>query len=223
MRTAIYYNNLGQAPGVIQVTGAGDQDGASTVAANLAISLAQTGKRVLLIDADLRQQRQLSLFGIAAPETGLATIVASDAEPTNGVCDTFVDNLWLLPAGLLPPGPCEIFTSPRFGELINLFRDSYDHVLIDTQSLLVSSDPCVIAAQTDGVVLTLSLKGDSRRRAKRAKEILDQLDVRIMGIVANRLSGAVWKRHKMKQHYHRPKSGDSRRRSRIETAVTTGG
>ncbi len=199
LRTALYFNGQEGTSRVTQITGATAKDGASTVAANLAISLAQTGKRVLLIDADLHQQEQIKLFGIAQPETGLAAIVASDVEPSDAICPTAVENLWLLPAGLLPNGPCELFTSPRFGELINLVRDSYDHVLIDTEPLLVASDPSVIASHADGVLLALGLAHDSRLRAMRAKQMLERIDVNILGVVANRLSGALLTRHQMKR------------------------
>jgi capsular exopolysaccharide synthesis family protein len=222
LRTALYFNSLGESSRVTQVTGAGAEDGASTVAANLAISLAQTGKRVLLIDADLRKQRQHQMFGIACPETGLAAIIASDVEPGDAICQTAVDNLWLLPAGPLPEGPCELFTSPRFGELINLVRDSYDHVLIDTEPLLVASDPCVIASQTDGVVLTLRLTRDSRQRAKRAKQMLDRLDASMLGIVVNRMSGAILKRHQRERRDYALTSGDVPPSSRTEQRIAVG-
>jgi succinoglycan biosynthesis transport protein ExoP len=218
LRTALYFNSLGESSRVIQVSGAGTDDGASTVAANLAISLAQTGKRVLLIDADLGKQGQHKMFGIDRPKTGLAAIVTSDVEPTDAICQTAVENLWLLPAGLLPEGPCELFTSPRFGELINLVRDSYDHVLIDTEPLLVASDPAVIASHTDGVVLTLGLARDSRQRAMRAKQLLQRLDVSVLGIVVNRLNGAFLKRHQVERRDY-ARSLDVRPSSVAEPAV----
>ncbi len=188
LRTALYLNGLEESSRVLQVTGAGADDGGSTVAANLAISLAQTGKRVLLIDADLREQRQYQMFGIDSPETGLAAIITSDVEPLDAICQTSVNNLSLLPAGPLPDGPCELFTSPRFGELISLVRDSYDHVLIDTEPLLAASDPFVIASHTDGVILVLRLERDGRQKAQQAKQMMERLDVSILGIVVNRVN-----------------------------------
>jgi capsular exopolysaccharide synthesis family protein len=186
LRTALYMNLSSASSTVIQVSGTQAGDGASTVAANLAVSLAQTGKRILLIDADLKEQRQQQLFGIAAPESGLAALITSDVEPEDVVCQTAVDNLWLLPAGRIPDGPLELFTSKRFGELIQLFRDRFDHVLIDTEPMLAASDPVVIASRTDGVVLTLNINRNSRQRARQAKAILDRVAVTILGVVINR-------------------------------------
>jgi capsular exopolysaccharide synthesis family protein len=191
LRTAIFFNGHGKLSRVIQVTGARAEDGASTVAANLATSLAQTGKRVLLIDADLREQKQHQVLGMAPPETGLAAIIASDVEPADAICQTSIDNLSLLTLGRLPDGPCELFTSPRFEEFISLMRDSYDHVLIDTDPLLTASDPFLIAPHTDGVLLVLRLGRDERRKAKQAKQMMDRLDVSILGIVVNRMSDAI--------------------------------
>ncbi|MCA9140267.1 MAG: polysaccharide biosynthesis tyrosine autokinase [Planctomycetales bacterium] len=193
LRTSLILGDVDETSRVIQVTGPSPQDGASTVASNLAVSLAQTGKRVLLIDADLRRQQQQQLFGLAPAESGLAALIATDVEPEDVIRPTAVENLSLLPAGLLPDGACELFTSPRFGELLNLVRDSYDHVLIDTEPMLVSSDACVIASQTDGIVLTLSLTRDSRQRAISALGMLERVGANVLGIVVNRISGAMMK------------------------------
>jgi Mrp family chromosome partitioning ATPase len=102
--------------------------------------------------------------------------------------------------------------------LINLFRDSYDHVLIDTEPLLVASDPAVIASHADGVLLTLGLERDSRQRAMRAKQMLDRLDVSILGIVVNRLNRAILKGHQMGREDYRG-ARNARPRSRTRQAV----
>ncbi len=223
LRTSLFFNGLEKSSRIIQVTGPGVQDGASTIAANLAISLAQTGKRVLLIDADLRQPRQHELFGIPRPGAGLAAIIASDAEPGDAIVQTDVNNLWLLPTGPPIGGPCELFTSPRFAELINLFRDSYDCVLIDTEPLSESADACVIASQSDGVLLALQLNQNSRRRARRAKEMLDRLDVTILGIVVSRMSRAVVRRdHVRRQEYVERKQHEVTPPSRTQPSVPLG-
>jgi Mrp family chromosome partitioning ATPase len=87
--------------------------------------------------------------------------------------------------------------------LINLLRDSYDHVLIDTEPLLAASDPSVIASHTDGVVLALRLGRDSRQRANRAKQTLEHLDVRMLGIVVNRMSHAMLKQQVIDRHEYK--------------------
>ncbi len=222
LRTALFFNRPPEKSGVIQISGTGAQDGASTVAANLAISLAQTGKRVLLIDADLRQQAQYQMFGLDPPKTGLASIIASDVEPADVICQTAVDNLWLLPAGQLPVGPVELFASAKFGELINMVRNSYDHVLIDTEPFLEASDPGVIASRTDGVVLTLKMTRDSRPRAKRAKEMLQRLDVNLLGIVATGMGHAARKRYSSNWHEEGLTAGEVPAHSQTPQALIEG-
>ena len=222
LRNALYFNSSGDSPRVIQVSGSEVGDGASTVAANLAISLAQTGKRVLLIDADVQKPGLNQMFGIDRPAVGLATIITSDVEPADVICQTAIENLSLLPMGPLPTGNCELFTSPRFAELINLVSDSYDHVLIDTEPLLVSSDPCVIATHSDGVVLTFRLNGNSRQRVKRAKQTLERQDVKILGVVVNRMSSADLKQHQLDRRGYAPiVPVEVAPRSRSEQPVST--
>lgn len=221
LRTALYLNRLPGTSTVIQISGTSVEDGASTIAANMAISLAQTGKRVLLIDADLRQQRQQQLFGMVSSESGLAAILTSDVEPQDVIRQTTVENLWLLPSGVIPDGPLELFTSSRFGELIRLFRDSYDHVLIDTEPLLAASDPGVIATQTDGVVLTLNLSRNSRRRARQAKEILDRLGVAVLGVVVNRTRQLQLVRSAPAQYQHSATERDVSNIARPERTIRT--
>ena len=166
LRTALDFRSRSQLSRIIQITSPTSQEGTSLLAANLAISLAQAGKRVLLIDANLRHPQQHELFGMGSPTRGLVTVVAMEDEPDDGIYDTSVSNLWLMPAGLLPAGPCELFTSPRFAHLIRLVGERYDYVLLDTGPLLSASDPCVIAARADGLIMNVRLTRDSRQRAQ---------------------------------------------------------
>jgi capsular exopolysaccharide synthesis family protein len=191
LRTALFFGGLAKSSRVVQVSGAVAEDGASTVAANLAISLAQTGKRVLLIDANLKQQRQHQLFGLAQSESGFAAMIHSNLDPAEGIVATGVPSLALLSAGPLGDTPMEWFTTRRFGELIRWARDAYDYVLIDTEPWLAASDPGVIAPQTDGVLLTLRLSRDSRRHASQIKAMLDLLQVKPLGVVVNWLRGVL--------------------------------
>lgn len=207
LRTAVFFNGPSKLSRVIQVSGASTEDGASTIAANLAVSLAQTGKRVLLIDADLGEQKQQQMLGLPPSDTGLAAIIASDVEPADAVRQTSVDNLSLLTLGVLPEGPCELFTSSRFAEFINLMRDSYDHVLIDTDPLLTASDPFLVAPHTDGVLLVLRLGRDERRKAKLVKQMMDRMEVTILGIVVNRMSDAILSQRPV--HRYRQAAGGS--------------
>jgi succinoglycan biosynthesis transport protein ExoP len=184
VRTSLYFGTRGSGHRVIQVTSPSAGDGKSTLAANLAVSIAQSGKRTLLIDADLRKPRVHKIFGLQA-KAGLATLIAEGGDPAAAIHATEVPNLFLLPCGRLPSNPAELLTSPRFQELIDILRGHYDFVLIDTPPLLAVTDPCVVSPRVDGVLLTIRITRNGRPPAQRARDILQALGAPIFGVVVN--------------------------------------
>src|SRR5262249_37049187 len=153
-----------------------------TLAANLAVSIAQSGKRALLIDADFRRPRQHKIFGLSA-QTGLCMALAGEAELADAVQECGVDGLSVLPCGPLPPNPAELLTAPRFKEMLDSLREAYDFVLVDTPPLLAVTDASVVAPRVDGVLLTIRVSKNGRPRAERAKEILNTLGANVFGVV----------------------------------------
>ncbi|MCA9184299.1 MAG: Wzz/FepE/Etk N-terminal domain-containing protein [Pirellulaceae bacterium] len=189
LRTSLLHH-LGQRPHcVVQVTSPSPGDGTSAVTANLAVSLAQIGRRVLIIDGDLHWPRQHQIFGVSAsgpaesPDAGCRP----DREPAFPwpALTTSVPNVSLLPVGQFVDQFRDFYSSPEFGELLGAARRAFDFVLIDSEPLLVISDPCVIASHADAVLLTIRPTWDSRQRGLRAKETLDAVDITPMGIVVN--------------------------------------
>jgi polysaccharide biosynthesis transport protein len=184
VRTSLYFSTQGQGHKVIQVTSPSMGDGKSTLAANLAVSIAHSGKRVLIIDADFRRPRQHRLFHVST-QRGLASLIAEEAEPEDIILSTAVANLSILPCGPRPNNPAELLTSPRFPELLGLFRERYDFVIVDTPPLLAVSDPMVVAPRVDAVMLTMRLTNNGRPNAERAKEMLATIGANILGVVVN--------------------------------------
>jgi capsular exopolysaccharide synthesis family protein len=184
VRTALFFDNRGHGHRIFQITSPDMGDGKSTLAANVAISIAQAGKSVLLIDADFRRPCLHKLFGIPA-ERGLASVIAGEAELDDVIVPSAVPGLSLLPCGPHPPNPAELLTSPRFKELLDYIRERYDLVVLDTPPLLAVTDPCVVAPHMDGVVLTIRVGKNVRPHATRAKEILVTLDAKVVGVVVN--------------------------------------
>jgi capsular exopolysaccharide synthesis family protein len=184
VRTSLYFSTRSGGHKVIQVTSPRAGDGKSTLAANVAISVAQSGKRTLLIDADLRKPRIHKLFGLD-PRTGLASVIRGDCPAADAIQASEVPGLSILPCGPIPPNPAELLTSPRFQELVQELRDQYDFVLIDTPPLLAVTDPAVVTPRVDGVLLTLRLAKNGRPDAERAKGILDTLGAPVLGAVVN--------------------------------------
>jgi capsular exopolysaccharide synthesis family protein len=194
VRTALYCHNHGQQCRVVQITSPSPGDGKTTLAANLAVSIAQSGKSVLLVDADLRNPRLHEVYGLAN-QVGLTSVLAGEARLEEAVHPSPVGGLVVLPSGPLPPNPAELLTSPRFQEALDSLRERYDCVLVDTSALLQVSDACAVARRADGILLTVGLSKSGGPDAERAREVLDSLEVKVLGVVANGVSsraGSAW-------------------------------
>lgn len=186
VRTALYFSAKRRHK-VIQVTSPTPGDGKSTLAANLAVTIANSGKKVLLLDADFRRPTVHKLFGLSM-QTGLAGVITGEIEPHDAYQTTEIENLTLMTCGPRPHNPSELLTSPRFEELLALLREEFDFVLIDTPPLLAVTDPSAVAARADGVLLALRLKRNVRPGAMRATELLAELGADVLGVVVNAVS-----------------------------------
>jgi capsular exopolysaccharide synthesis family protein len=184
VRTALYFSTHSERHKVVQVTSPNMGDGKSTLIANLAVAIAQSGRKVLLVDADLRRPRIHKVFGLSARQ-GLAKVLSEDVELAEAVQGTVVPNLSVLPCGPRPSQPAELLTLPRFADVLEELRESYDYVLIDTPPLLAVSDPCAVAPRVDGVLLTIRVAKNGRPAAERARDLLVGLRVPVFGVVVN--------------------------------------
>ncbi|MFL5328014.1 MAG: polysaccharide biosynthesis tyrosine autokinase [Gemmataceae bacterium] len=184
VRTALYFSTRGEAHQVIQVTSPNVGDGKSTLAANLAASIAQSGKRTLLIDADFRKPRVHKIFNVPA-QVGMASVMAGQAELASAIQPTAVPNLSVLPCGPRPVNPSELLTSPKFKELLDELRTQFDFVIVDTPPILVVTDPAVVAPRVDGVILCIRVTKNGRPFAERAREVLASLGANVIGVVVN--------------------------------------
>lgn len=185
LRTSLYFSTQGGGNQVIQVTSPTAGDGKSTLSSNLAVCMAQSGRKVLLLEADLRKPRIHKLIRVPSPGTGLAGILNGSARLAEAVVPSGIANLSVVCGGSRPDNPAELLTSARFKEVVEEARGAFDIVIIDTPPLLAVSDPCVVAPRVDGVLLTIRLHKDSRPAAERAAEILSGLDARLLGVVVN--------------------------------------
>ena len=184
VRTGLFFSNRGSELKVIQITSPVPGDGKSTLSSNLAVTMAQSGRRVLLIDADFRRPRIAKIFGIDA-EIGMAAVVAEKAELDDAIYASPVANLSIMPGGKRPSNPAELLSSPRFKELMEVLRGKFDIIIVDTPPLLAVSDPGAVAAIVDGVVLTMRLRRNVKPLAARATKILESVDARLLGVVVN--------------------------------------
>ena len=186
LRTAVFFRDPHEQCSLLQVTSPDSGDGSSTVAANLAISIAQAGKTVLLIDANLRSPSLGAVFGLESDsQAGFADLLDGFVEADQVICETVISKLSLIPAGANLDSPAEVLASPQLPELLQAASTRFDYVVIDTPALLSVSDPGMVAPHVDGVLLTVNVASAWPRLAQ-AKEMLDSLNVRIIGAAANR-------------------------------------
>ncbi len=188
IRTSLFFSTRGQQHQVIQVTSPTPGDGKSTITSNLAISLAQSGKNVLIVDSDLRRPRLHKVFGETS-DVGFAQILSGEADPQEAILETEIEGLSFMPCGTRPANPAELLTSPRLADVIDWMRDQYDFVIIDTPPLLAVTDPCAVAARVDGVIMALRIKKNVRLSADRAREILSSINGNVIGVVVNGVGG----------------------------------
>ena len=185
VRTALFFNAQGREHNVIQLTSPTPGDGKSTVAVNVAVSIAHAGKRVLLIDGDMRRPTIHHSFGIKSNE-GFATVLSGDSRIDDVLFDCEeIEGLTIMPCGRKPTNPAELLTSPRFQSLVDHVRDQFDFVIIDTPPVLAVTDPCPIAARVDGTLLCLRIKKNIKISSDRATEILQNVGGNVIGVVVN--------------------------------------
>lgn len=158
--------------------------GATTTICNLAVALAQIGKRVILIDADLRRPHLHDYFG-TSNETGLTTLLRNECELEEALKITDVDNLLLLPSGPLPLNPAELLASPRMRTLHERMKPHTDFILIDTPSAIAFSDSAILASFMDAVLLVMRAQEAPRGGEGRVKEMLAKARANVVGVVLN--------------------------------------
>ena len=185
VRTQIYFSTQGRGHQLIQVTSPNPGDGKSTLAANLAVSIAQSGKRVVLLDADFRKPRVHRLFGLPAADNGLASVVAGETTLLSALCPSSVPNLDLLPCGNRPANPAELLTSPAFHFVLVDLKAQYDFVIVDTPPILAVSDPMAVASRVDGIILVVRMTNRARPAAERAREQLGAIGANVLGVIVN--------------------------------------
>lgn len=195
LRTNIQFSNIDGQLKTILFTSAGPGEGKSSTVANMAVALAQTGKNVLVIDADLRNPSQHKVFGLHNRE-GVSTTLVSSFECLEHVQPSQQEGLDVLAAGPIPPNPAELLGSKRMKQLLQEAIEAYDLVLIDTPPTIAVTDSSVLAQIVDGVVLIISSGEVSRDYALRAKEQLEKVGAKIIGAVLNKVE------MKSKEHYY---------------------
>jgi len=191
--TEEYYNSIrtniqfsGRDLKVITLTSAQPGEGKSTTSVNLAISFAHAGFRTLLIDADTRNSVMSGTFKSNERYQGLTSFLSGNAELSDVICDTSIDNLMIIPAGQVPPNPTSLIQNDNFKAMIEIVRGLYDYVIIDTPPLGLVIDAAILAHHSDASLLVTKAGADKRRTITKLKEQLEQSGSVFLGVILNK-------------------------------------
>jgi capsular exopolysaccharide synthesis family protein len=187
IRTSVMFSSAEEGSRSVLVTSAQPSEGKTVVAANLAMSLAQAGQRILLVDGDMRKPRVHELLKVKQ-DPGLSSLLVGKAKANEAVQKSGVNNLWVLPAGPNPPNPAELLGSTRFRDLLKTFLAHFDWLVIDSPPVMAVTDASVIAHRTTGVVFVVGSEQVNRHTARTAVEQLLSSKATILGAVLNRVN-----------------------------------
>ncbi len=189
LRTNLQYSAVDHPLRTLMVTGAEPLDGKSLTAANLAVVLAHAGRRVILVDADLRRPTQHQIFELDN-HVGLTSLLLDPGMTlSRALFPTRVEHLYLLASGLLPPNPSELLGSKRMGDVIEMLRREADIVVFDSPLVTTVTDPAVLAPRLDGTLLVVRSGRTRRTIARQVKETLTSLGAHIAEVCLNSLPG----------------------------------
>lgn len=184
-RTSLLMSQAGGLKSIL-ITSAFSREGKTATAVNLAVVLAQLGKRVLLLDADLHRPRLHEIFQVSN-RTGLVSILAENLDPERAVARTEIPDLFLVPSGPSTPNPSGLLSSESMGSFLDLARLNYDYVILDGPPILPVADSLVVGHKTDGAVVCIRGGETPREAVAKACAKLRRSGVRILGAVLNNL------------------------------------
>ena len=195
-----YYNALrtniqlsGNNLKVISITSVKPGEGKSTTSTNIAWAFARAGYKTLLIDADIRNSVMSGVFKSREKITGLTEFLSGTTDLSQGLCETNVENLFVIQAGSVSPNPTALLQSENFVTMIDTLRKYFDYIVVDTAPIGVVIDAAIITQQCDASVLVTAAGETNRRDVQKAKEQLEQTSKPFLGVVLNKLNTSVEK------------------------------
>ncbi|MBK9316645.1 MAG: polysaccharide biosynthesis tyrosine autokinase [Acidobacteria bacterium] len=184
LRTSVLLSTAGMPPRTILVTSSQPSEGKTTTAVNTAISLAQLGARVLLIDADLRRPAVHKTFKLQHTR-GLSSYLSGSGNIDDLIVKLTIPNLSVLTSGPIPPNPAELISSERMRDMLRSLAESYEHIIIDSPPLIHVTDPVILSTMVDGSILVVQAGRSTREMLRRAKQELVGVGAKIFGVVLN--------------------------------------
>lgn len=176
---------------VISVSSVKPGEGKSTTSTNIALAFARAGYKTLLVDADIRNSVMSGVFKSREKITGLTDFLSGTTDLSHGLCDTNVDNLFVIQAGPISPNPTALLQSENFKTMIETLRKYFDYVIVDTAPIGMVIDAAIIAQKCDASILVTAAGETKRRDVLKAKEQLEQTGVPFLGVVLNKFNTTV--------------------------------
>lgn len=196
LRTNIQFCNTDKIVKTICVTSCVPNEGKSTTTINLAISMAEAGRKVLHIDADMRKPK-LYKDVAAKHNVGLSNYLSGMVDLKDAINETNYENLHVILCGPKPPNPAELLDTERFRLMLTALKDEYDYIIIDTPPLGSMIDAAIVAAHTDGTIMLIEYNTVDYKKAQMVKEQLEKANARILGVIVNKIP-----RREYKQYYY---------------------
>ncbi len=197
LRTNIQYSSFDKKVKSIVVTSAEPGEGKSTTCSNLAIAFAQNGERVVLIDCDLRKPSMHRIFKISNIE-GLSDILIGK-EKFENIVKKDIENLYLIPAGKIPPNPAEMLGSKNMEKLLEKLKEEFDIIILDTAPLQAVTDAQILSTKVDATILVVKSNVTNKDSLLQAKSLLEKVGANIIGTILN---GVEEKRGKYYHYYY---------------------
>jgi succinoglycan biosynthesis transport protein ExoP len=187
IRTNLLFMSPDRPAKTLLITSAGPQEGKSTTAIHLAITMAQSGLRVLLIDTDMRRPRLHKAFGMAPNQDGVSKAIVGEVDVGTMIREVGMPNLWLLPCGPTPPNPAELLHAERFRSIVAQLEARFDRVLFDSPPIGAVTDGAILARLTSGTILVAKGGVTSKEALGRARRSLTDPAINLLGCVLNDL------------------------------------
>lgn len=197
-KTEEYYNALctniqlsGDKLKVISVTSVNPGEGKTTTSVNIARSFARAGYKTLLIDGDTRNSVISGVFKSREKITGLTEFLSGTADLSHGLCDTNIENLFVIQSGSVSPNPTALLQSKNFNDMIETLRKYFDYIIVDTPPIGIVIDAAIITQKCDASILVTATGEANKRDVQKVKQQLEQTGKLFLGVVLNKLDISV--------------------------------
>ena len=209
LRTNIQFMNTNKELRTLVITSTMPGEGKSYVTANLAVTFAQAGKKVVLVDSDMRKGRQFSIFDIS-PRPGISNYLSGVVEQDfrgdvddiqNYIQDTDVENLKVITAGSVPPNPSELLMSPKMNKMMNDLKEICDIIIFDAPPALIVADAVILARQVDSCIIVTAHNQTKMDSVQKVKVAIENVGAKVAGVVINKIPASNKKYNQMYYYY----------------------